>query len=262
MRLVTWNINSVRLRFDLLREVVAALSPDIICLQETKVVDELFPADACRELGFPHLALHGMKGYNGVAVLSKHPITDITTQSWCERTDCRHLVARLDGAEIHCLYVPAGGDIPDPEQNPKFAHKLAFLDEVTAWFRDHYRPTDRLVLAGDFNIAPLETDVWSHKQLLSVVSHTPVEVAKLAELQRSLDWVDAVRTFVPPSEKLFTWWSYRSPDWQKNDRGRRLDHVWVTPALAGGLRRALVARECRAWQQPSDHVPVLVEFDL
>lgn len=262
MRLVTWNINSVRLRFDLLREVVAALDPDVICLQETKVVDELFPTEACRDLGFPHLAFHGMKGYNGVAVLAKWPILDITTPSWCAKTDCRHLVARLDGVEVHCLYVPAGGDLPDPEANPKFAHKLAFLDEVTAWYRDHYRPDARLVLAGDLNIAPLETDVWSHKQLLSVVSHTPVEVARLAALQDSLGWVDAVRHFVPPAERLFTWWSYRSPDWQRNDRGRRLDHVWVTPALAGSLRSALVARECRSWQQPSDHVPVLVDLDV
>jgi exodeoxyribonuclease-3 len=262
VRLVTWNINSVRLRFDLLREVVSALRPDVICLQETKVIDELFPADACRDLGFPYLAFHGMKGYNGVAILSKLPIADITTPSWCERTDCRHLVAKLDNAEVHCLYVPAGGDIPDAESNPKFAHKLAFLDQVTAWYRDHYQPTDRLVLCGDLNIAPLETDVWSHKQLLGVVSHTPAEVAKLGLLQDSLGWVDAVRHFVPPTERLFTWWSYRSPDWQKNDRGRRLDHVWVSPALAGGLRSALVARECRSWQQPSDHVPVLVELDI
>lgn len=262
MRLVTWNINSIRLRFDLLRDVVATLRPDVLCLQETKVVDELFPAEACRELGFPHLAFHGMKGYNGVAVLSRRPIVDITTPSWCTKTDCRHLVAKLDGVEIHCLYVPAGGDIPDPEANPKFAHKLAFLDEVTAWFRDHYRPDSPLVLAGDLNIAPLETDVWSHKQLLSVVSHTSVEVGKLAGLQDSLGWVDAVRHFVPPTQRLFTWWSYRSPDWQRNDRGRRLDHVWVTPALAGSLRSALVARECRSWPQPSDHVPVLVDLDL
>lgn len=262
MRVVTWNINSIRLRFDLLRQVVESLRPDVLCLQETKVIDELFPVDSCRSLGFDHVVYHGMKGYNGVAVLSRLPITDMSTPGWCERTDCRHLIARLEGgAEVHCLYVPAGGDIPDPDQNPKFAHKLDFLREITQWYSETYTPNDRIILAGDFNVAPLETDVWSHKQLLRVVSHTPVEVDLLNKLQASLGWVDAVRSHIPPDERLYTWWSYRSPDWQQNDRGRRLDHVWVTPGLAGGLRSALVARECRSWTQPSDHVPVLVELE-
>ena len=262
MRIVTWNINSLRLRLPLLAEIVAALNPDVLCLQETKVDDPLFPLDACRALGFPHIAFHGMKSYNGVAILSRLPLSDIERPSRSGREDCRHLVARVAGIDIHCLYVPAGGDIPDADANPKFAHKLDFLAELTRWYRDNFRPDRPMVVAGDLNIAPLETDVWSHKQLLSVVSHTPVEVAALAELQASLDWRDAVRAFIPPEQSLFTWWSYRSPDWRKNDRGRRLDHIWVTPALAGSLRGALVARECRDWTKPSDHVPVIVDLDL
>ncbi|MBC7952225.1 MAG: exodeoxyribonuclease III [Rhodospirillaceae bacterium] len=261
MRLVTWNINSVRLRFDLLREVASTLDADVICLQETKVINDLFPLAACRDMGYPHVAFHGMKGYNGVAILSKRPISEIRTPSWCEKEDCRHLIAVIDGIEVHCLYVPAGGDIPDPDANPKFAHKLDFLREMTAWYSANYTPSDRVILAGDLNIAPLETDVWSHKQLLGVVSHTPREVELLNGLQASIPFVDAVRHFIPPAERLFTWWSYRSADWTVNDRGRRLDHVWVTPALAGSLRSTLVARECRAWTQPSDHVPVLVELE-
>ena len=262
MRLLTWNINSLRLRLPLLAEIVTALRPDVVCLQETKVIDELFPAEACRALGFPHLAHHGMKGYNGVAILSRYPLDHIRTPSWCGKTDCRHLIAAVAGIELHCLYVPAGGDIPDSEINDKFAHKLDFLAAITRWYGAGYTSDSRLVLVGDLNIAPLPTDVWSHKQLLSVVSHTPVEVAALNDLQASLGWIDAVRAFVPPSEPLFTWWSYRSPDWSRNDRGRRLDHIWVTPPLAGALRSALVARECRNWTQPSDHVPVLVELDI
>ncbi len=261
MRLVTWNINSLRLRLPLLAEVVAALRPDVLCLQETKVPDPLFPLDACRDLGFPHVAHHGMKGYNGVAILSRLPLDDIRTPGWCDRSDCRHLIARAGGVEVHCLYVPAGGDIPDPEANPRFAHKLDFLRELAAWYREAGEAGRPAVLAGDFNVAPLPTDVWSHRQLLKVVSHTPVEVELLNDLQKSLGWVDAVRAFVPPEEKLYTWWSYRSPDWARNDRGRRLDHVWVTPVLAPKLRSVLVARECRAWNQPSDHVPVLVDID-
>lgn len=239
------------------------MSPDVICLQEIKVDDPLFPLDECRAMGFEHVAFHGMKGYNGVAVLSKIPPAEVVPLSRCGRDDRRHLMVRLEGGiQVHCLYIPAGGDVPDPSANDKFAHKLDFLREITAWAAAEIKPGDKVILAGDFNIAPLETDVWSHKQLLSVVSHTPVEVELLNAFQASASFVDAVRSFVPPQEKLFTWWSYRSPDWQKNDRGRRLDHVWVTPALAPTLRGALVAREARSWAQPSDHVPVMVDLDL
>lgn len=263
MRLVTWNINSIRLRIDLLRQVAAVMNPDVVCLQEIKVDDPLFPLDDCRAMGFGHVAFHGMKGYNGVAVLSKRPILEARPLSRCGRDDRRHLRVRLEGdVELHCLYIPAGGDVPDPEVNDKFAHKLDFVREVTAWAAAEISPDSHTILAGDFNIAPLETDVWSHKQLLKVVSHTPAEVELLNAFQASVPFVDAVRHFVSPEEKLFTWWSYRSPDWERNDRGRRLDHIWVTPALKDRLRSALVARETRAWTQPSDHVPVMVDFDL
>ncbi|TAN56956.1 MAG: exodeoxyribonuclease III [Magnetospirillum sp.] len=262
MRIVTWNINSLRLRLGLLEEVVAALAPDVICLQETKVADPLFPADSCRDLGFPHQAYHGMKGYNGVAILSRLPLEDIRRFERAGRADCRHLAARVAGLDVHSLYIPAGGDVADPDFNPKFAHKLAFIDELAEWLAAGFRADQPILLAGDFNVAPLETDVWSHRQLLGVVSHTPVEIEGLARLQASLGWVDAVRHFVPPSQHLYTWWSYRSPDWTRNDRGRRLDHVWVTPVLADRLRGTLVAREIRAWGQPSDHVPVLVDLDV
>jgi len=263
VRLVTWNINSLRLRLDLVARIVAELQPDLLCLQEIKVSDEAFPLDACRALGFEHIAFHGMKSYNGVAILSRRPLTNIRTHSWYGKDDRRHLSAELtDGTAIHCLYVPAGGDIPDPAQNPKFAHKLGFLRDLTAWARAELRPDAPAILAGDFNIAPLENDVWSHRQLLDVVSHTPVEIEALAGLQASVPLVDAVRHFVPDTEKLYTWWSYRSPDWTRNDRGRRLDHIWVTPALTERLRSTLVVREARSWPQPSDHVPVLLDLDL
>ena len=118
-----------------------------------------------------------------------------------------------------------------------------------------------MIVVGDLNIAPLETDVWSHKQLLTVVSHTPVEVEKLGALQRSAGFVDAVRHFVPPEQKLFTWWSYRNRDWAASNRGRRLDHVWVTPPLVPHLAAAEVKRDTRNWELCSDHVPVVVRFD-
>ena len=266
LRIATWNINSVRLRAPLLRGLVQALDPDVICLQETKTPDEFFPHPAVEELGYAHRAIRGMKGYNGVAVLSRRPFTLIPDgPDWCARGDCRHLGVAVEAeggpVAIHNFYVPAGGDEPNREVNPKFAHKLDFLAEVTAWTKAA-GPAQRAVLVGDLNIAPLEHDVWSHKALLSVVSHTPVEVAALKTWQAAGRWHDALRHFVPEDEKLYTWWSYRAKDWRASDRGRRLDHIWVSPELAGGLRRMEVLKDARDWAQASDHVPVMVEVGV
>jgi exodeoxyribonuclease III len=261
LRITTWNVNSVRLRLEGLTRLVRAVDPHVLCLQETKVRNELFPVLELRALGFPHHVLHGQAGYHGVAIFSKLPLTDATPLDWCNRADCRHLHAILpDGIELHNLYIPAGGDLPDPELNPKFRHKLEMLAALTDWFRREFAPDRRAVLVGDLNVAPLETDVWNHKALLRVVSHTPIEVRALLDLQAAHRWHDAVRHFVPPSERLYTWWSYRAQDWAASDRGRRLDHVWVTPALASRLRHAAALRPARGWPQPSDHVPVTVEI--
>jgi exodeoxyribonuclease-3 len=262
VRLITWNINSVRLRIDLVRRLIEEAAPDVLCLQETKTPDELFPRDLVEALGYRHMLVHGMKGYNGVAILSRLPFETTGTLAWCARSDCRHGIVKLpDGVELHNIYVPAGGDIPDPETNPKFAHKLQFLDEVTAWFAAEREGGRKMIAVGDFNIAPLETDVWSHKQLLTVVSHTPVEVEKLGALQQAGGFVDAVRHFVPPEERLYTWWSYRNRDWAASNRGRRLDHIWVTPPLVGSLGSAQVFRDSRNWEKASDHVPVMIELN-
>ena len=118
------------------------------------------------------------------------------------------------------------------------------------------------MLVGDLNIAPLETDVWSHKALLSVVSHTPVEVEKLGLVRAAGPWIDAMRRYVPAEEKLYTWWSYRARDWALSNQGRRLDHVWVSESLAPRLGGMQVVAESRGWERPSDHAPVLVHLDL
>jgi exodeoxyribonuclease-3 len=261
MRIATWNINSVRLRINSVRRFITENKPDVLCLQETKTPDEFFPREAFTELGYKHQHIHGMKSYNGVAILSRKPLQASCVQHWADKQDCRHVyVALEDKTELHCVYVPAGGDIPDPKINDKFAHKLRFLDELSDWWAKEGGKTKRKILVGDLNIAPLEHDVWSHKQLLDVVSHTPIEVEKLGTLQKSQNWVDAVRHFVPADQKLYSWWSYRAADWLASNRGRRLDHIWVTKPLMSSLKRAHILKDVRGWQQPSDHVPVMVDF--
>jgi exodeoxyribonuclease III len=269
-RLATWNINSVRLRVDLVSRFVQQYQPDILCLQEIKCLDSEFPEPQLRALGFSHVAVCGQKGYHGVATLSRIPFEPIERRDVCGRGHARHLSVRIEergnGKKpivLHNVYVPAGGDEPDPDINPKFRHKLDFLDALASWFADlRGKKTNRMILTGDLNVAPLETDVWSHKQLLRVVSHTPVEVDLMNKMQAAHDWIDVMRQYVPPSEKLYTWWSYRARDWRASNRGRRLDHVWMTPALRGTAVSMSVIEETRDWERTSDHVPVVTDFEI
>ena len=261
LRVLTWNINSVRLRLKVLVKLAKYAMPDVICLQETKTPDEFFPAKALAKAGFPHQAFHGDKGYNGVAILSRRPIARRARQFWAGKEDSRHVAAEIDGIELHNVYVPAGGDVPDPAANPKFAHKLKFLEELGNGSVIAPAKTAR-VLVGDLNVAPYESDVWSHRQLLKIVSHTPVETDLLQRALKRLDWVDAVRHLHPEPQRIYTWWSYRNRDWKVGDRGRRLDHVWVSPELGSQVKQVHVLRPCRDWRLCSDHVPVVADIAL
>ena len=171
LRLATWNINSVRHREQAVLRFLREEGPDVLCLQETKTPVEKFPLDGLRALGYDHVVVRGEKAYNGVAILSRLPLEHVPHRDFCTRGDARHVAARLpSGAVVHNLYIPAGGDLPDPALNPKFAHKLDFLAELRAWFAE--TPPERAILVGDLNVAPREDDVWSHKQLLGS-SRTP-----------------------------------------------------------------------------------------
>ncbi|MCW6507251.1 exodeoxyribonuclease III [Lichenifustis flavocetrariae] len=269
LTLATWNINSVRLRLPIVRRFIGEYQPDIVCLQETKCPDDQFPTADLRALGYEHIVVNGQKGYHGVAVLSRLPIASVERGLFCRHGHSRHLAVTLgeaagsaSGLTIHNFYVPAGGDEPDPEINDKFAHKLHFLDCMEAAPGNGTLRSQRAVLVGDLNIAPLETDVWSHKALLSVVSHTPVEVERFGRVMRAGAWIDAMRQCIPAEQKLYTWWSYRSPDWAAADKGRRLDHVWVSQDLGAAVDDIRVIKEARGWDRPSDHVPVLATLQL
>ena len=269
LTITSWNINSVRLRINLVARFLKTVRPDILCLQETKCPDDKFPLKRFKRLGYEYAALNGQKGYHGVVVLSRMPFERFNVQTFCGKADCRHVAAEFgeraglrDPIMLHNFYVPAGGDIPDPEVNPKFAHKLGFLDEMRDCAALRCNGAGRMVLVGDLNVAPLEHDVWSHKQMVRVVSHTPIECGKLVDVQKTGGWVDAMRMRVPEPTKLYTWWSYRSPDWATADKGRRLDHIWVSGSLQPGLGGLRVLKEARGWERPSDHVPVMIQLDV
>ena len=259
MRIMTWNVNSVRLRLAGLERIKAEVQPDVVCLQEIKADKSKFPFDAIKEIGFPHIEMEGIPGYHGVATLSTQPLERLESHDWSGKQDGRYIGVGLpSGVEVHNFYVPAGGDEPDPEINEKFRHKMDFLAEMAEW--GEAQKEKDAILVGDLNVAPLPTDVWSHKQLLKVVSHTPIEIEALEKARTSGGWTDLVRQAIPEETTLFSWWSYRSRDWTKNDRGRRLDHIWGAGSTGKRLTSAIVLKEVRGWEQPSDHAPVIADF--
>lgn len=262
IRIASWNINSVRARLHLVEQLIAEQAPDILCFQETRVEDGSFPLDWFGERGFTSAALKGQKNHHGVAILARLDLTDTQSRDWCEMGDARHISAVIsstkgDKVVLHNFYVPAGGDIPDPAQNDKFEHKLRFLDEMADWSATLEGPA---ILVGDLNVAPSQWDVWSHKQLLRVVSHTPPETDRLEKILSSHGWIDAIRAETPEPAQIYTWWSYRARDWRKANKGRRLDHVWLSPELEKNVSRLHILEDARDWQRPSDHVPIV--FDL
>lgn len=264
MKIASWNINSVRLRENLVRKLLKQESIDILCLQETKVKDELFPLERFKEDGYTNILFSGEKSYNGVCIISKTPLKLIEKRALYNE-DKRHIAASFSTEDntrinLHNFYIPAGGDIPDVDENPKFKHKLDYNKLMKEYLQKQYSKDDNLIILGDFNIAPYEQDVWSHKQLLKVVSHTPIEVEKLLETKDSLSFVDISREFVDEAEKLYSWWSYRNKDWKKSNRGRRLDHIWCTPALKKYIKNFYILKEARDWERTSDHVPVIIEI--
>lgn len=262
LKIVSWNINSVRYRLDLVERFIKEYAPDILCLQETKVTDDAFPEGPFRQMGYNFQLLNGQPMHHGVAIISKVPLHAAERLDWQGNGEGRHVGAEIRGpnggkARINNVYVPAGGLEPDREINKKFGQKIDFLDRMTAWSKGL---TGANIILGDFNIAPLESDVWSHKQLINVVSHTQIEIDRLNAFQATHDWVDIGRKFHPAPARLYTWWSYRARDWAKSDRGRRLDHIWCSPDLAIGVKTHDVLEPVRGWKIPSDHAPLMSEF--
>ena len=256
----TWNINSVRLREPIGLDLLKTEAPDVLCLQEAKSPVEKIPTENFKALGYEHMVARGQKGYNGVVILSRLPMEDVGHRDFCSKGDARHVAGRLEnGVTIHNYYIPAGGDEPDREKNEKFGQKLDYLTEMRDWFKAG-KP-EKSILVGDLNIAPREDDVWDHKKLLKIVSHTPIEVEHFNDVMEVGDWHDVTRNDITEG-KLYSWWSYRARDWDAADKGRRLDHVWATGDIQQAGHSSRVMRDARGWEKPSDHAPVFASFDL
>ncbi len=262
IKIASWNINSVRFRLASVQRFLAEEQPDILCLQETKVINNDFPEGPFRQLGYNFQKLHGQPMHHGVAIISKMRLSEDNRLDWQANGEARHIGVSITGplggtVRLENVYVPAGGEVPDRELNPKFGQKLDFLERMTQWSRGL---DGRTIILGDFNIAPLESDVWNHKQLINTVSHTGIEIERLKAMQDAHNWVDIGRKFYPAPERLYTWWSYRARDWSVSDKGRRLDHIWVSPDIVDTVKSHRVVEPCRGWAQPSDHAPLISEF--
>ncbi len=264
LSLVSWNVNSVRLRLPQVEQFLKTTDVDVICMQEIKCQEHEFPSQAFIDAGYPYIQIAGQKGWHGVALASKIPFEALPTPGFCRRGEARTQAIKINGVEIWNFYIPAGGDLPDREGNDKFDHKLTFYERLTQALYD--RSADRpLLICGDLNIAPGEFDVWSHRQMLKVVSHTPPELDAFKNLMEAGEFHDPFRVTYPNPQKIFTWWSYRAADFRASNRGLRLDHILLNPGLMRTITGDITAKihdDVREWERPSDHAPIQTTFEF
>jgi len=254
MRVVTWNVNSVRARLDRLLAFLARQGPDVVCLQELKVTDADFPREALEAAGWKAVT-HGQRTYNGVAILSREEPADVERGMGDADTDpeARLIAATVKGVRVVSAYVPNGKEVG----SEKWAYKLRWLGRLQVWAASHLDSRRPAVLCGDFNIAPGDRDVKNpEKWRETVLCHPDARAA--FEALKGLELVDALRQ-VRPEDQVFTWWDYRELGFPKND-GLRIDHLLVTPPLAARLASVSVDRDERKGKLPSDHAPVIAEF--
>jgi exodeoxyribonuclease III len=258
MRIATWNVNSVKQRLDHLTAFLRDAAPDVLCLQEIKCLDEVFPREAIEAAGY-NVATHGQKTFNGVAVLSKQPLEDVRRGLPGDEADeqARYLEGVVSTASgvvrVASIYLPNG----NPIDTPKFAYKLAWMDRLKAHARALLAQEEPLVLAGDYNVIPDARDVKRPEAWANDALFRPESRAKLRELL-SLGFSDAVRA-CDDRPGLYTFWDYQAGSWQKDD-GIRIDHVLLSPQAADRLAGFAIHKHTRSWEKPSDHVPVLVDL--
>ena len=255
MKIATWNVNSLRVRLPHVLQWLAAAQPDILAIQETKTVDEQFPLAELQAAGY-QAVFAGQKTYNGVAILSKSPATEVVTDiPGLDDPQRRIIAATLDGLRVVNLYVVNGSEVG----SDKYTYKLDWLEKVTAWLREQATQYPKLVVLGDFNIAPEDRDVHDPVAWAGQILCSGPERAALQGIQ-AIGLGDVFRQF-EQAEKSFSWWDYRGGGFRRN-HGLRIDLILASPALAATCTACVIDREPRTWEKPSDHTPVMAEFRL
>lgn len=254
MKLVTWNINSIRARHDRLFGWIDRERPDVLCLQETKVEDAGFPLEALRKAGYD-VATYGQKSYNGVAIASTAPLADVTRGFGDDVPDdeARVIAATTHGVRVVCLYVPNGQALTAE----KYPYKLAWFGRLRAYLERSAKPTDPVVVCGDMNVTADDADVWSPAAWKDQIHCSPQERAALAEV-RAWGLTDVFRVHKPEGG-VYSWWDYRGISFFK-DQGLRIDHILATAPMAARCAACTIDRTARKGQDASDHAPVIATF--
>jgi exodeoxyribonuclease-3 len=256
MKIATWNVNSIRVRLQIVLDWMARAQPDVLCLQEIKVTDELFPADAFEAIGY-HVAVSGQKTYNGVALISKYNMTEVLTEfsDYDAQGQKRLIAATIEKVRLINVYVPHGS-APD---SAKFAYKLEFISQLRSYLEQFCEAEKLLVLTGDFNVAPEARDVYDAVAMEGEIGYHPEERAALAELK---NWGlrDVFRQHHNEGG-LYSWWDYRAGAFRRG-MGLRIDHIWASPSLAALSVDSGMDKEQRSLTKPSDHIPVWATFNV
>ncbi len=270
MRIVTWNVNSINCRLEQVGCLIDEYCPDAILLQEIKTVTERFPSEYFFDKGY-NCAINGQKSYNGVAILSKHPIANVIT-SFCEQTDqqARYIECILDKIRIASIYVPNGREVASPH----YLQKLEFLEFFTNYLKKEQHPNECFIVGGDFNIAINDNDVWDKELFNERLLFTTQERNSLGALLEKSGFVDSFDYIKQKGllidaqnkeplqfEESFTWWDYRAGGFAKN-HGIRLDYLLASPCTVNILKSITVLKKYRAKPRPSDHVPVMIEISV
>ncbi len=253
--IATWNVNSIRARIEQVRRFLKRTKIDVLCIQETKVKDSMFPKDEFDELGY-NLAIYGGKGYNGVATISRLPIEEVQKNILSSRLDEKRIIfTKIKDMHIFNAYFPNG---QNPESE-KFQEKLKFIEELKNYLHSSYNTKkDKIILLGDFNVAQLPIDVYDEEKMKDKIGYHPQEKEALKHLY---EWgfTDTFRMF--NKNQQFSWWDYRASSFRKNI-GLRIDYIWVSEALKNSCRNCYIDKNERKKERPSDHAPVVAKFEI
>jgi exodeoxyribonuclease-3 len=260
MRIATWNVNSIKQRLDNAASWLAERQPDVVCLQETKCVDDAFPREALESLGY-NVAIHGQKGFNGVAILSKTPFDEVTARLPGDGDDeqARFLEAVISTASgvlrVASIYLPNG----NPPDTDKYTYKIKWMDRLLGYARERMALEEPLIMAGDYNVIPAPADARNPSAWEGDALYLPQTRGRFRSLI-NLGLTDAVRA-ASDSADLYTFWDYQAGAWQKNN-GIRIDHILMSPQATDRFVSASIDRHVRSWEKPSDHVPVVIELAI